>query len=920
MSITSALLLLISIGQEALSPAAFRPDGPLPQHRARVLSADDSLIGLGVTRSGLVWADHERVYRSRGEGEELLWSGGESLAGLAVHPDGLAAVTNRRSKDKTDVVLLGRDDPETIQAPADANGVTWCGERLVVSGSAVMAVRDGRAEPLVPVAGLASPKSCGGGRLALIVAGGIRVVDLGTAKVGPVLAARGATRDRPMQAAMSASGTHVAAAGEFGELWLWDARSFELLQRRPGAYGQRGDLAFSPDGTQLAAGMSRLSVPDLQLIDRWKRYGNHASWSPGGDRLVIGAGDWMLSLDLAGRARTPMPRGATATPRSMVLVGGERPRLAVADERGWVSLWRLGPLEVVGGFDLGVDGDFTRGLVAMPDGTLLGRAWSALQRYALDGRRLEHRDLPHPFGESIAVDTRGRLVAATSSNHVHLLDWESGKVLFTKGPYKAPGETFDGSAVTVDLHPSGDLLLAAGRAKTHLLSTKDGAEVAALPRRGEPAANRAAFTPSGTHIVATAWQSVWLYGWPGLAATELPYEASYVDHASFTRDGGTAVLSNWGGALRAVALEPKPRVIWEARSKWHTGAHVLDEARGRVLASGPALRLEAFDLKTGAPLPAARAGAGPRFEALALSPDGRYLATAQYHGTVALWDLREGRRVARWQDPDGEAPPLLAVTNEGALTAVGGRAVRHWSRPGAELKQVQVGEINLDGGVSADGTVALLVDPGAKSVVAVDVPSGEVERKKMPKRLVAAQGSLSPDGRHWLGFEPYADRPTAAMTDLRSGRTKRVSQKAGLSLLGWTDGAAHLLEAGDEPRILRWTPGRMPKPLKTAGSRFVRGGPSALSAHRLVTASRGALVVLRLPDLSLERALPVSEAQTVGMAITPDGRRLAVGDFYGRVTVFDVETGRALARLSSAVGGWDVWLADGRWSEGVDPL
>ena len=94
----------------------------------------------------------------------------------------------------------------------------------------------------------------------------------------------------------------LASAGDDQRVLLWDraGRPTPLLERA----GVFRDMAFSPDGTRLAAGCDDNTVRLLDVASREQvaelrghtDYVHAIDWSPDGTRLVSGSGDFTVRV------------------------------------------------------------------------------------------------------------------------------------------------------------------------------------------------------------------------------------------------------------------------------------------------------------------------------------------------------------------------------------------------------------------------------------------------------------------------------------------------------------------------------------------------------------------------------------------------------------------------------------------------
>jgi WD40 repeat protein len=57
---------------------------------------------------------------------------------------------------------------------------------------------------------------------------------------------------------------------------------------------------------------------------------------------------------------------------------------------------------------------------------------------------------------------------------------------------------------------------------------------------------------------------------------------------------------------------------------------------------------------------------------VACSPDGRLVASAEYEGTIVLWDISSGREVTRFHPGEKRQVKALAFSPDGRTLASGG--------------------------------------------------------------------------------------------------------------------------------------------------------------------------------------------------------------------------------------------------------
>ena len=329
---------------------------------------------------------------------------------------------------------------------------------------------------------------------------------------------------------------------------------------------------------------------------------------------------------------------------------------------------------------------------------------------------------------------------------------------------------------------------------------------------------------------------------------------------------------------------------------------------------------------------------GGTAEAVAFSPDGKYLAGGWNHGVVGVWRWQAGRCVLRTDykaaasavtfTPDGrgvlagyrdalvclyELPAgkavwrvllpqryaaSLAVSKDGRTLMVAVDAV------GVEIRDMAAGRLlgQIDGalspvmapdgkrvfGIQADGTVGCW-----------DVPRGRLLRtfgRGGPRvRCVA----VSPDGRLLAGAGVDG---TVSVWDLPAGAIRRrLNCGCAIGTLLFVGDSGDLLtiglgdELGDLDLVCCWSTAtgeqryRLPR-------RPMAGAAAAAPDGKVLAAAdlRGGI---DLWDLARRGLLPVLGGHASGvraMALSPDDRSILTGDADGRGILWDVGTGQAV--------------------------
>lgn len=832
------------------------------------------------------------------------------------------------------------------------HAVAFCGARPVVAFHAIYKTAPGvkprpSGPPVPPLAwwsadGLEAigdaPESphqlaCAGGRLAVSTQRAVHVLDLERGVWGPGLPATDSIGQPPYGVALSPDGRYVAAITHLGALRLWETRAGDLVGAIPRVGGQASTVAFSPDGQQLAAGAHRLSVPDLRLLDTWHgQVPGAVAWSPDGRWLAHAGGHTLRLLDRDGRDRSPISHGPRDTVRSMA-TDAKRGRLYTLDESGQLHVWTLDPLQVVGGFVTGELGpDVGRRLAVLPDGTLLIGQSNGAQRWTPDGRRLEFRLHPGHTGDAISASADGQRVAMTTSNGAWVFDWATDITRLYRPSYKKDGEGFDGSAESIALHPDGRVVAIAGRRVTHVLDVLTGAELARVPTP-EGSGNRVLFDPTGTRLVHTNYQAARLYAWPGLKVLGEMEDLEGADSLVFAPDGRALLAGDWGGSVTVVDLEPEPKTRWSGRGPWHVGAIAWDPHAERVFTAGPDHHLIAWDRQRGEALTRRPTGVGRRAVALQFSPDGRHLAFANAGGEVMVFDLRHHQPVLITSPGEGIEHEWLAFPPGGGLVGLTpGPGLHRWpTLPGAATPRARptrtapdaYGRYSARGGFTADAREAVALDLQESQWLHFDTATGQMTSRPLPKALTPPEGAhideglISPDGRWWLRrTEVWAPerRYSLDLVRLADGEvTAPFTRPEEIELLDWVGDAAYAwLHRHEAPSLLiRWAIGApAPERIEMPGWAWQ---PTAISSTHLAWPDRDAVIIADHRG-AVQQVLVGHDARVDGVAFSRDGERVATADFFGQIRVWEIATGRALARYQvSTTGAWSAWSAEGAW-------
>lgn len=514
--------------------------------------------------------------------------------------------------------------------------------------------------------------------------------------------------------------------------------------------------------------------------------------------------------------------------------------------------------------------------------------------------------------DAVALSADGALAATGSRDgSAALWDAKTGRKLrsFSADPL---------GVSAVALSPDGRLLAAAGAG---VALVWDARTARLRQRLGVPGEFLTAllFTPDGRGLISAGSDGAARL-WDLKTGEFRSYQtgARRLTGAALSRDGKRlAVVA--GGQTAWVFETASGRPTGEVREggPWTSVALYAD---GRLLVTGSEERARVWDLAQGREAYALKAAA---ISAVAISPDGKRLYTCGGTNTARAWNLASGEAAAAFIGHI-ETVRALALSRDGRRLITGGddRAARVWDTTSARELKVLAGPplSPLFAAFAAGGRRLVTVD--AASARLWDVESGRVLSVSTGDWSAASRFSLSADGRRlaWIderktlerreldtGLEPvpFADAPLKAHAAAFDADGGRLAAAYDGDVTVWdAEAGQRVARLGErlDARWLRFGPD---------GARLAVGEPGgALSVWNLVTGRR------------LARYEGDSEPD---LAATPDGRFLAAGEVLlrqkgrYRLAVYALSDGALLKAwetrgrrppLAFGRDGTSLWVAD----------
>lgn len=551
-----------------------------------------------------------------------------------------------------------------------------------------------------------------------------------------------------------------------------------------------------------------------------------------------------------------------------------------------IFLWDAATHEIVARLDAPDTGSPTGPLSFSSDGRLLASGGQRLTLWDVERRSPLARWPEQRNVHAVAFSPIGSSLALGGGDHVPYL-WGAGS---ETDPVPL-GEDSGGNVSSLDFGPDGKQLLSGSHGRVAVLWDVDSrAQILEIPYKGQVEA--VAFHPGAPLIAIGQGRVVDIYDIESGKQRGEPMEhGSRVDTLAFSGDrrllaaagNGADWISLWDMANQAPLGEPL-----RGHTSWITE---LAFASNGMLASGSDDRSLIFwnprpVHRLGRPAPESLKVA----RSLAISPDGRLLAVGGCvkqrqggaAGLIRIWKLQastgEGHRAEPLGEPlsghTGCVQTLAFRTSAELVTASCSGFTSSWSCDGAEIRSWEP--------FSREPLGVPTVIPGSGMDRLVLSPDG---------RLLATAARSEKTVRLWNvatgepAFAPFTGLE-GLVTDVVFGPDDRGLAASHIN---------HGTMVWDlSPPLPRYAPLAGGRPIFTPDGQF------------LVTVNKplGEAATLEVWDAATgkitRRMLTALTEVVTKVALTRDGRTLAVGDTEGTIAVWDLETGRALGNLLGA--------------------
>jgi WD40 repeat protein len=637
----------------------------------------------------------------------------------------------------------------------------------------------------------------------------------------------------------------------------------------PAHAGQINDLAITPDGKSLISGsadntVKLWSMPEGRWLTTLPAHPDNVSdlaVTPDGGMLVTACADTLRLWSLPeGRLLAVMDEHTDAintiaiTPDGGTLISG-------GDDKT-IRFWSLPEGRLIA--TLEGQNSPVQFLAVAPNGKTLvsGGKESRLRLWSLPERRLLMRLDGNYSACAIAPDSRAMIVHRSSD--IELRSLEDGRLLSTVKT--------DYGVHSLAVSPDGKFLITASRENVKLWSLPEGT----LLRTAQPGSYnplRFAFSADGRTLASWAeYDSPRLWSLPDLQPTARLQADSNTRAVRFTSDGRQLLTGQGGGSL----------ALWNAQPAAFQ-SYFFDPVFSASKPPDKTIRAH----KEG-------------ITALAVSPDGKTLASASHDDLAKLWSLPGGQLLATLEGHK-EGVNDIAITPDGKtyITAGSDKTIKLWSAPdtpptpsaappkksGKQAAPPKTGKsapqkagpkgrllATLEGHQS--GVRELLLSADGKTLVSID-QSHAIKTWLLPEgRLLGAlpeqkgdmlDAAITPDGK--LLVTAINDRNNRNNRNDHAVKLWSLPEGRPLATLAGVEGEVQSLAIAPDGKLL------------------------AVSAGDYV------ISFWELPGGRLIGSLEQKESGARALSFTADGKLLAAGMRNNSIELWSLPEGRMLARL-----------------------